>query len=184
MKVYTKGGDKGKTALWGAGRVSKADPRLDSYGEVDELNSLLGVILAEEPDTEIEMKLRRIQSELMRLGSDLATPLSVSEKIKQVRIENKDVERLEKEIDELHEKLPELKNFILPGGDVVGSHLHWARTVCRRAERAIVKLVDIEEEEVNLTTINYINRLSDWLFMMARYSNLINNTQEKVWKSN
>lgn len=180
-KIYTKTGDKGKSSLWGGTRISKSSLRMRAYGSVDELNSYLGVVHSlESLVPQLEKVLNRIQSELMTLGSDLATPLSVPAGLKQVRITSELIIRLEKEIDEMTLELPELKSFILPSGSNAGSHLHYARTVCRRAERETVALG--EAEEISPLTLQYLNRLSDWLFTAARYQNLHQGAVESPWK--
>jgi len=178
MKIYTKTGDRGTTSLFGGKRVAKSDLRIDAYGNVDELNSMLGTIITESLDVEIKKLLTRIQSELMVLGSDLATPVDVNIIIP--RVTGVFVLRLEREIDAWERKLPELKNFILPGGSSVSSKVHWARAIARRSERVIARLA--EEEKVNVHALKYINRLSDWLFVLARYINLSDGGTETIWK--
>ncbi|OGD87677.1 ATP:cob(I)alamin adenosyltransferase [Candidatus Curtissbacteria bacterium RIFCSPHIGHO2_01_FULL_41_11] len=178
LKIYTKTGDSGTTSLFGGERVDKSSARINAYGTVDELNSIIGVIVAFKPDGKIAEKLLRVQSELFALGSGLATPASVKVKIPRVGASN--IKRLEREIDIWSLKLPQLKNFILPGGSVVGSHLHMARTVARRAERAIVELAN--SEKINKLDLIYINRLSDWFFTLARYANQVDGNKEVVWK--
>ncbi len=178
MKIYTKTGDSGTTSLFGGKRVEKTTRRIQAYGCVDELNSLLGVVISENTDTEISKKLIRVQAELFVFGSDLATPFEVKTKIP--RITKSFITRLEREIDAMEKNLSPLKNFILPGGGKVGSKLHLARTVARRAERVIVDLS--LQEKINKNALIYINRLSDWLFVMARYANKIHDAKEITWK--
>lgn len=188
MKIYTKTGDGGSTSLFGGKRVDKNSARTEAYGCIDELNSLIGTIVAEKPPANILKKLARVQGELFVLGTDLATPfdvkVSTSLKLRGTskipRITKTFVTRLEKEIDFFDKKLPALKNFILPGGGEVGSKLHLARTVARRAERRIVDLSNTEKNNKN--GLSYVNRLSDWLFVLARYINNEENAKEIIWK--
>ncbi len=178
MKIYTKTGDQGKTSLFGGRRVDKNSTRIEAYGCVDELNSLIGTIVAEKPAANVLKKLVRIQGELFVLGTDLATPGDV--KVKIPRITKTFVTRLEKEIDLFDKDLPTLKNFILPGGGETGSKLHLARTVARRAERSIVTLA--KTERISNHALSFINRLSDWLFVLARFVNFQENVKEIIWK--
>lgn len=178
MKIYTKTGDRGTTSLFGGKRVDKNSARIEAYGCVDELNSLIGTVVAVNPQTDVSKKLIRVQSELFVLGTDLATPSEV--KIKIQRIAKGFVARLEKEIDLMQKELPALRNFILPGGSVFGSQIHLVRAVARRTERTIVALSVVEKLNPNVLT--YINRLSDWLFVLARYINSEENVKEVVWK--
>lgn len=178
MKIYTKTGDRGTTSLFGGKRVDKNSLRIEAYGCVDELNSLIGTIVANNPSADVVKKLIRVQEELFVLGTDLASPQDV--KVKIPRITKTFVTRLEKEIDVMEKQLPKLKNFILPGGSKVGAQLHLARTVARRAERRIVDLS--HTEKINQNCLIYINRLSDWLFVMARYSNSLEKVKEITWK--
>ena len=179
MKIYTKTGDQGDTSLFGGGRVSKNAPRIEAYGTVDELNSILGWALSQSPDPHIEETLSDLQQELFVLGADLATP--IGSKASVTRIQSEDFERLEQLIDRFDENLPSLKNFILPGGSSCGAALHLARTVCRRAERAVVACLQTDEE-INKNTIVYLNRLSDLLFVLARYQNHWADQKETTWK--
>ncbi len=178
MRIYTKTGDRGTTSLFGGKRIDKNSARIEAYGNVDELNSLIGTILADNPPKDISKKLLRIQSELFVLGSDLATPMDT--KLKIPRISKSFTSRLEKEIDAWEKQLPALRNFVLPGGLAVGSKLHLARTVARRAERFIVNLSSVEKINPNAQT--YMNRLSDWLFVCARFVNKIDKVQETPWR--
>ncbi len=177
-KIYTKTGDGGATSLFGGARLRKNSPRINAYGTVDELNSLLGVAIGENPPAPLVKKLLRVQSELFILGSELSTPNNV--KVKIPRIKKPYTTRLEREIDSWQSELPTLKNFILPGGNKASATLHLARTTARRAEREIVALS--EDEKLNKNILPYINRLSDWLFVAARYINKINKVNETIWR--
>lgn len=178
MKIYTKTGDRGSTSLFGGKRVDKNSARIEAYGCVDELNSLIGTVVAGNPPVDIMKKLIRVQGELFVLGTDLATPFDV--KVKIPRVTKTFITRLEKEIDSFEKKLPLLNNFILPGGSKTGSRLHLARTVARRAERQIMDLAI--SEKINKLDLVYTNRLSDWLFVLARYVNHQENIGEIIWK--
>lgn len=181
MKIYTKTGDSGETSLFGGRRVWKDDLRISAYGTVDELNAVLGIALTEINDEELKIVLKSLQNELFVLGSDLATPLDKGNKGFQIpRIEKSYSERLEKLIDNFDAKLPELKNFILPGGSKGAANLHLARTVCRRAEREVVSLS--RNEEINVEVEIYLNRLSDLLFVLARYQNFVTGTKDINWQ--
>jgi cob(I)alamin adenosyltransferase len=182
MKIYTKTGDSGMSSLWGGARISKSSLRIEAYGTVDELNSILGMVMAFQPHEELEKKIDHIQAELMTIGSDLATPINVDSKIKVVRLSEGSILDLEKHIDQMTQELPELKSFILPSGNKAGSTLHHARAVCRRAERACVRLA--EQVNINEQVIMYLNRLSDWLFTAARYENNKAGVNEKKWQTN
>lgn len=177
MKIYTKSGDKGETSLVYGSRVSKASVRVEAYGTCDEINSYIGLALAqlEERDeyNEVRNQLQIVQTKLFYVGAELSTPEG-----KKVGwpLKDEDVEELEKAIDLFDAKLPPLTNFILPGGTVVGATLHVARTVARRAERKAVLV--IQQEELNPAVVKYLNRLSDYLFVAARYVNLIAGKQE------
>lgn len=164
-RVYTKSGDAGQTSLVDGSRVSKADVRVAAYGDVDELNSWLGLSRVGLVDTQLDEALGKIQNELFIVGADLASPLS----IQVPRIDEGHVTELEHLIDLLLEELEPLKEFILPGGSEFGSILHLARTVARRAERAVVTLA--AHEEINQQALIYLNRMSDLLFVMARVAN-------------
>jgi cob(I)alamin adenosyltransferase len=180
MAIYTRTGDKGKTSLMGGKRVLKSDPRVEAYGTVDELNSAIGVAIAEVPTskskiTNVSEELKAIQNDLLDIGSALATPEGVP--VEHLENRPQDFEKL---IDAMTNELPPLSHFILPGGSVAGSHLHLARTICRRAERRIVSLMQVTEIEQPL--VIYLNRLSDLLFTMARFVNHIENQKETIWK--
>lgn len=169
MKIYTKTGDTGHTSLFGKVRVSKADPRVDAYGEVDELNTCLGVVRAQGLDADLTSMVEAIQRDLFALGARLADPSSrIAGHVSKVAITDAEVERLEQSIDRLEAELPPLRKFILPGGTRAGAMLHLARTVCRRAERRVIALGD---DAVQPILVVYLNRLSDLLFVMARAVN-------------
>ena len=167
-KIYTRGGDKGKTSLGNGKRVPKDDVRVEAYGDVDELNAIIGIARLHSYGSADAM-LGRIQNDLFDLGADLCTPEEKDPKYPPLRIAAEQVERLENEIDSLNSELAPLNSFILPGGAAVSAHLHHARTVCRRAERRMVSLT--ESQNINYISISYINRLSDFLFVLARYLN-------------
>ena len=179
-KIYTRRGDDGSTGLFGGPRVRKDDLRVASYGDVDELNSALGAAREELPDDDLRAFVDALQSELFTLGAELATPDSSSAPKEVPRITDAHVLRLEREIDRLTEELPEMKNFILPGGSRAGAALHLCRTVCRRAERKVVSLA--ESSPVSAQALAYLNRLSDLLFVMARAANLRAGGREIPWK--
>ncbi len=179
MKIYTKTGDKGDTSLFGGQRVPKDALRIEAYGTVDELNSLLGIVRADNKHQEIDEVLDRVQSELFELGADLATPRSVTTKHVK-RIEPRTSLHLEKTIDQLEGHLKPLRTFILPGGSPVAARLHFARTVCRRAERVAVRLS--RNEDIGDGIMIYLNRLSDLLFVLARYANHEADVPETKWK--
>ena len=167
-KIYTKTGDKGKTSLASGKRISKDNIRIKSYGSVDELNSILGIVRQTISKKNIKI-IAEIQNDLFDLGADLATPIISKPKFKPLRITNKQVIKLEKWIDEYNKKLSPLNSFILPGGSLSASYLHNARTVARRAETNIVSLSS--KERVNPEALSYVNRLSDLLFVMSRIEN-------------
>ena len=178
-KIYTRTGDQGQTALGSRERVAKDALRVAAYGDVDELNSVIGVALAMELMPDVEGALRRIQNELFHLGSDLAFPLESEFRVP--RIESRHVEALETLIDEMSVIVGPLENFILPGGRLGAGQLHLARTVCRRAERAVVSLS--REETINELALAYLHRLSDALFVMARLENFDRGVPEPLWDS-
>lgn len=181
MKIYTRGGDQGTTQLLSAGRVSKAHPRVAAYGDVDELNSAVGVARAQGLTAPLGDWLETIQVKLFDLGSLVAVPNPSEVKLDLPQIGDADVAQLEQWVDTLDEELPRLSNFILPGGGPGAAQLQLARTVCRRAERALVALA--AEEIVPGTTLRYLNRLSDLLFTMARYENLKRGVAETLWRA-
>ena len=178
MKVYTKKGDKGKTSLIGGDRVDKDHIRIEAYGTVDELNSFVGLAASYELSDAGTKYLRKVQEMLFTLGADLATPPSSKTRID--RISEDDVSFLEDAIDELEEDLESLKNFILPGGSQSGATLHVARTICRRAERATVACS--KSDNISDNCIKFLNRLSDFLFVLARYENKKAGVREETWK--
>lgn len=210
MKIYTKTGDQGQTGLMGGKRVSKNSLRIKAIGQVDELNATLGLVRAhiaplnaapvnlQSPKTAKEFNqvskiLRQIQHDLFNLGADLATPLdfpspSATSSVTNhtthpqiPRIQLSQIKQLENWIDELDSKLSPLKNFILPGGCIPAAHLHLARTICRRAERTIVSLQN--KEKINMQIVPYLNRLSDLLFMLARFINQLQEIAEEKWQA-
>ncbi|HXH12313.1 MAG TPA: cob(I)yrinic acid a,c-diamide adenosyltransferase [Alphaproteobacteria bacterium] len=180
MKIYTKTGDQGDTSLFAGGRVSKEAPRVEAYGTVDELNACLGMICAQLSDGEVLDCLRRIQMELFDVGSDLATPTAATTRKLIPRIRAEQTLRLEQWIDRYEKELSPLTRFILPSGSLAGATLHFARTVCRRAERRVVALSKVET--INLELIRYLNRLSDLLFVLARLVNQRAQMPEIVWE--
>ncbi len=181
MKIYTKSGDKGETSLFGGQRVLKNCNRINAYGTVDELNSFLGAALSEIKTTELKEVLLSIQNNLFTLGGDLATPIDQTNKNVVIqRINEKNIFELEHLIDKYDEKLPELRNFILPGGTKGAALLHVARSVCRRAEREVVTLSKIEVIDNNIVV--YLNRLSDLLFVLSRFENYSQNIDDIIWQ--
>lgn len=169
VKIYTKTGDYGETSLFDNSRVSKADPRVDAYGEVDEVNACLGAAVAAGVDGDIAAVLTSIQKDLFAVGARLADPSSrIADRITKAVVTEQQIEMLETTIDRLESELPPLRRFILPGGSPSGSLLHLARTVCRRAERRVVGL---GPDAVEQGVVIYLNRLSDLLFVMARAVN-------------
>jgi len=177
MKIYTKTGDKGKTSLFSGGRVLKSDLRIKAYGTVDELNSFIGMLITCEINENYKETLLEIQHKLYNLGSLLAVRGETSYKLPE--IEQKNVQFLENEIDVLSNHLPLLKNFILPGGNKQVAQCHICRTICRRAERELVELSQFES--VDGLLIKYLNRLSDYLFVLARVISKETGAQEVVW---
>jgi cob(I)alamin adenosyltransferase len=178
-KIYTRRGDDGSTGLFGGPRVRKDDLRVAAYGDVDELNSALGVAREELPEGDLRALVDSLQSELFTLGAQLATPDAEAAPKDVPRITARHVERLESEIDRLTGELPPMRNFILPGGSRAGAALHFCRTVCRRAERKVVELA--ESGPVPAENLAYVNRLSDLLFVMARAANLRAGGREIPW---
>lgn len=178
MKIYTKKGDRGETGLFGGKRVPKDDLRLEAYGAVDELNSFVGSVRALRPRKVIDILLTDIQNDLFVLGADLAAP-DRSRHRDVPRIAKKHSAALEKAIDTIEPSLRPLRFFVLPGGTRVGAQLQVARAVCRRAERSIVRLA--RAESVGDDVLRYINRLSDLLFVLARYANHLTKTGETRW---
>ena len=180
-KIYTKTGDQGATRLASGASVSKTDARVAAYGAVDELNAVIGLArLNSGQNDRIDAMLGRIQNELFDLGADLATPLDPPPAWEALRIVESQVERLEAEIDWMNESLKPLDSFILPGGAPLSAHLHMARTVCRRAEREAVALIETGAP-INAEAVKYLNRLSDHLFVAARRANA-NGAGDVKWK--
>jgi cob(I)alamin adenosyltransferase len=172
-KVYTRTGDDGTTGLGNGSRVAKDSPRIDAIGAVDELNSYLGVLLAEDIEKDVRLKLENIQHDLFDLGGDLSIPGRVS-------LDSAQVARLEQELDEYNATLEALKEFILPGGARAAALCHVARTVCRRAERYVVALY--RNETAIVIHIHYLNRLSDFLFVLSRIINRQQGIKEVLWQ--
>ncbi|HXD86063.1 MAG TPA: cob(I)yrinic acid a,c-diamide adenosyltransferase [Urbifossiella sp.] len=178
-RIYTKSGDGGETGLGDGSRVAKDSPRVEAYGQVDELNAVIGVALAASPGFAEIALLQGIQNDLFDVGGDLCIPIVEGEADgKSLRVTAVQVERLEKAIDRLNEGLAELRSFVLPGGSVPSAWLHLARTVCRRAERAVVTLGRVEP--LNPQVVIYLNRLSDLFFVMARCAN-DNGKRDVLW---
>ena len=175
MRIYTKTGDKGETGLFNGSRVPKDDLRVQAYGIVDELNSILGLYRADQADPLLFTEIRRVQEELFELGADLATPGGN----KSLDLLSDATLFLEKRIDEIMACLPGLRSFILPGGSIPGAQLHIARTICRRAERKVLSLM--REEEIPDILLIYLNRLSDYLFALARHENHRLGTGDELW---
>jgi len=184
LKIYTRTGDKGETSLFGGKRVKKYSLRVETYGTVDELNSAIGVAIAQSQKLKIKdqkyisnitNELEQIQHDLFDIGSALSNPNAQQLEWLRTRIDE-----FEKLIDSLTEKLPELRNFILPGGSLIGSQIHLARTICRRAERRIVELA--QKEDIDKFIIKYVNRLSDLLFTIARFVNQKEKKREIIWR--
>ena len=180
MKIYTKFGDTGETALYGGTRVGKDAPRIEAIGTVDELNAYIGYAQTLVEDTDLSDLMAQIQNHLFAVGADLATPATHT-KATEFRIPADFTTAMETAIDTLSEELPPLTNFILPGGCAAGAILHIARVVCRRSERRVVQLAN--ETEVNPEIIRSLNRLSDLLFLLARTVNCRAQAPEPIWKS-
>lgn len=180
-KVTTKTGDDGTTALSSGRRLAKDHLRIEAYGTVDELNSVLGVALAEGLSEPLPVELERIQNELFHLGSDLAMPRDGEARFPVPRIERRHTEDLEAGLERLEQELPALENFVLPGGAPGAARLNVARTVCRRAERVAVRLG--REEEIGAEVLRYLNRLSDFLFVAARFENRLRGVADVLWNS-
>jgi cob(I)alamin adenosyltransferase len=175
VKIYTRTGDLGETSLFGGSRVAKNDPRIEAYGTVDELSSCIGVARAASLPHEVDAQLDRVQRDLFDVGAHLASPGTS-------RFPGVDVQHiadLETSIDAMESELTPLTNFILPGGSLAAAHLHVARTVCRRAERCVVALHD--DSDATRSTITYLNRLSDYLFVAARFANRRAGVEDVQW---
>jgi cob(I)alamin adenosyltransferase len=180
VKVYTKTGDTGETGLLGGTRVGKDQPRVATYGDVDETSAVLGVVRARTGDASLGRLLGDVQRDLFALGAQLADPTArVASKRAKAAVGETSVKRLERAIDARDTKLPALTAFVLPGGSETGALLHFARTVCRRAERSVVALA--RQEAVDPRVIVYLNRLSDLLFVLARFENHRLKKPEEVW---
>jgi cob(I)alamin adenosyltransferase len=176
-RIYTRGGDRGETSLGDGSRVPKLDARIAAFGTVDEVNALIGVVLADEAPEELRAPLEAIQNDLFDAGADLSAPIGDNERL---RITQEHIEQLERLCDELNADLPALRSFVLPGGTEASAHLHVARTVCRRAEREALAAAD--EHELNPLVLVYLNRLSDFLFIAARAANASAGRDEPLWK--
>lgn len=184
MKIYTKTGDKGETSLYGGTRVSKAAARVESYGALDELNAFIGLAKAEISDEKVLSQLQKIQFDLFTVGSEAATPtdkmlLANGKSRLDLLISEEEIIELERWMDDFDAELEPLKFFILPSGGKAAATIHVCRTVCRRAERSMVFLS--ETEEVRPELIKYLNRLSDYLFVLARYISKISGEKEDFW---
>ncbi len=181
MKIYTKTGDNGETGLFGGQRVPKSSLRVETYGTIDELNSFLGLTLAENPSSETEEILTWLQNRLFDAGSDLATPYGKTNTEKSIQcLVTEPIIRCETEIDRISDGLPELTNFILPGGVKCAALLHTARTVCRRAERLVTALKSTEQ--INENILIFLNRISDLLFVLARHENKQKGKSDIPWQ--
>jgi cob(I)alamin adenosyltransferase len=180
-KIYTRTGDDGTTSLGTSERVNKESLRVKTYGDIDELNSMLGVAVASGVSEKMAVVLTTIQNELFVLGADLAYPQGSNATVSVPRIEDRHVVGLEQLIDEVVEKIGPLKNFILPGGCLSAAHLQVSRTICRRAERNLVELS--REGVVSEASLRYLNRLSDALFVLARHENFDKMIEEPLWDS-
>jgi cob(I)alamin adenosyltransferase len=179
FKIYTKTGDDGTTGLVGGNRVKKSNLRLDAYGTVDELNSYIGLLRSMITDTSIQHLLLEVQNKLFVIGSKLASDIKGVQLTQSLDCSGTAIENLEKAIDQYEEDLPVLQNFILPGGSQLVSYCHIARTVCRRAERRVVQLAETTEIEKNI--VQYLNRLSDYLFVLSRKVAKDQGVEETPW---
>lgn len=180
-KVYTKTGDKGTTSLIGGTRVKKSDIRIESYGTVDELNSFIGLLATYVDEKETADLLAEIQNVLFNVGCNLAMGESFKKEIKESVVADALIEHVENAIDRMQAAIPELKSFVIPGGSRSASTAHVCRTVCRRAERLIIALDEGSEVDGNLMA--YVNRLSDYFFVLSRYLNNIEKVDEKIWQN-
>ncbi len=188
VKIYTKTGDDGSTGLFGGIRTPKDAARVEAYGTVDELNAAIGLVRCETIELELDKVLETVQSVLFDLGADLATPgTAIQQRGRSVvsRLSNSTILEVEQAIDHFSSQLPPLTRFILPGGCILAARLHWARVVCRRAERRVVTLQSGEEEpggnDINPEVLRYLNRLSDLLFVLARYANMRAGVEDVPW---
>ncbi len=175
MKIYTRTGDEGQTSLFGGRRVAKNDPRIEAYGTLDELNSFIGVSRSSWPASAIDGQLHEAQRDLFEIGAHLASPGTS----RFPGIDPSHIEQLERGIDAMESELEALKSFILPGGSLAASHLHVARTVCRRGERLVVALHD--QDDGTRSSVVYLNRLSDYLFVAARFANAKHGVADVPW---
>lgn len=187
-KIYTKTGDSGETGLVSGTRISKSDLRIDLYGDVDELNSYIGAVLtflqeSSGKSDDLKKELTHVQSALFSLGSNLACEKSMRDKFKLPQLRSADLDELEKGIDRMQSELPQLKNFILPGGSRAGAFLHISRTICRRVERKLVAFSLRGQEELPDLAMEYLNRLSDYFFAASRWINDRMGNQENIWKA-
>ena len=180
-KVCTKTGDKGITSLIGGTRVKKSDIRINSYGTVDELNSFIGLLVTYIEEQETIDLLTEMQNVLFNIGCNLAMGDNFKKELKESVVTNKLIENVEKAIDRMQAAIPELKSFVIPGGSRSASTAHVCRTVCRRAERLIIALDESSEVDRNLMA--YVNRLSDYFFVLSRYLNNIEKVDEKIWQN-
>lgn len=181
MKIYTGFGDRGETSLWGGTTVPKSNPQVQAYGTLDELNSLLGLLSAKVRSEETVERLRRVQEQLFTFSAEIASDAKGRSRL-EGKIGSAEINLLEKEMDAWNESLPALKNFILPGGSESAALAHLARTVCRRAERELVILEG--DAALRPDCLVFINRLSDWLFLLARVLNVENNVDDVLWLGN
>jgi cob(I)alamin adenosyltransferase len=176
-KIYTRGGDTGETSLGDGSRVSKLDGRIEAFGAVDELNAALGLVLAGDLPDELRGVIARVQNELFDVGADLSVPAGVDGRL---RVEQSMVDRLEQDCDRFNAELPELRSFVLPGGTEAAARLHVARTLCRRAERDVLRAA--AKHDLGPLVAVYLNRLSDLLFVLARAENALAGQDEPLWK--
>ena len=176
-RIYTRGGDAGETSLGDGSRVSKLDPRIEAFGAVDELNAALGLVLAGDLPDELRGVIARVQNELFDVGADLSVPAGVDGRL---RVEQSMVDRLEQDCDRFNAELPELRSFVLPGGTEAAARLHVARTLCRRAERDVLRAA--AKHDLGPLVAVYLNRLSDLLFVLARAENALAGQDEPLWK--
>ena len=182
-RIYTGGGDRGETSLGDGSRTDKLDPRIAAYGAVDELNSVIGLVLATELSEPVRAALERVQNELFDLGADLSVPWPTGGGRVRLRIEQPLIDRLERDCDAFNEALPELKSFVLPGGSEVAARLHLARTIARRAELCALEADRAAEvDRINPLTLVYLNRLSDLLFILARTVNEELGVAQPLWR--
>src|SRR5687767_11311899 len=176
-RIYTGGGDRGETSLGDGSRVSKLDCRIGAFGTVDEVNAQVGLVLAGDVPAAFRPVLERVQNELFDVGADLSVPWGIADRL---RVDDAPIARLEADCDRFNAELSELRSFVLPGGTEAAARLHVARTVCRRAEREV--LAAGEEVELNPLVLVYLNRLSDLLFILARFANAAAGADEPLWK--